>query len=290
MGNLINTRSIPMNERIANYIEKHGPALLSAIMILIAGFFVSRWIGKLAMRWLSKKELQLEPPVRMLIVRLIRLLIFVFALVIAGGTAGVDVTAMVASIGVAGVGIGLAMQGVLSNIVAGLTIIFTKPFRVGEYIELLEVHGQVATIEIFSTTLLHPDRSRVVIPNRKIVGEILHNYGTIRQLDLSADVSYDTDVNEAMTIVREILARNPRVLKDPIPAVGVAALADSSVHIAVKPWVQVVDYGAACGEINQAILEQFRTKGINMPFPQREIRLLNADAKGDGKDRKTAVA
>ena len=268
-----------MNERIANYIEKHGPALLSAIMILVAGFFVSRWVGKLMMRWLSRKELQLEPPVRMLIVRLIRLLIFVFALVIAGGTAGVDVTAMVASIGVAGVGIGLAMQGVLSNIVAGLTIIFTKPFLVGEYIELLEVHGQVATIEIFSTTLLHPDRSRVVIPNRKIVGEILHNYGTIRQLDLSADVSYDTDLNEAMTIVREILAKNPRVLKDPVPAVGVAELADSSVRIAVKPWVQVVDYGAACAEINQAILEQFRTKGINMPFPQREVRLLNADQK-----------
>ena len=279
-----------MNERIANYIEKHGPALLSAIMILIAGFFVSRWLGKLAMRWLSRKELQLEPPVRMLIVRLIRLLIFVFALVIAGGTAGVDVTAMVASIGVAGVGIGLAMQGVLSNIVAGLTIIFTKPFRVGEYIELLEVHGQVASIEIFSTTLHHPDRSRVVIPNRKIVGEILHNYGTIRQLDLSAGVSYETELNEAMTIVRDILAKNPRVLKDPVPAVGVAELADSSVNIAVKPWVQVMDYGAACAEINLAILEQFRTKGINMPFPQREVRLLNAEAKGDGKDRKTAAA
>jgi len=279
-----------MNERIANYIEKHGPALLSAIMILIAGFFLSRWIGKLAMRWLSRKELQLEPPVRMLTVRLIRLLIFVFALVIAGGTAGVDVTAMVASIGVAGVGIGLAMQGVLSNIVAGLTIIFTKPFRVGEYIELLEVHGQVASIEIFSTTLHHPDRSRVVIPNRKIVGEILHNYGTIRQLDLSAGVSYETELNEAMTIVRDILAKNPRVLKDPVPAVGVAELADSSVNIAVKPWVQVMDYGAACAEINLAILEQFRTKGINMPFPQREVRLLNAEAKGDGKDRKTAAA
>src|SRR5436189_1170140 len=179
-----------MNERIANYIEKHGPALLSAIMILVAGFFVSRWVGKLMMRWLSRKELQLEPPVRMLIVRLIRLLIFVFALVIAGGTAGVDVTAMVASIGVAGVGIGLAMQGVLGNLVAGLTIIFTKPFRVGEYIELIGHHGQVRNIELFTTTLLHPDMSRVVIPNRKIVGEVLHNYGVIRQLELSVGVAY----------------------------------------------------------------------------------------------------
>jgi small conductance mechanosensitive channel len=266
-------------DRVANYIEKHGPALVGAMMILVVGFFISRWVGKLAMRGLGKKELQLEPPVQMLIVRLIRLLIIIFALVIAGGTAGVDVTAMVASIGVAGLGIGLAMQGVLSNVVAGLTIIFTKPFRVGEYIELLEIHGQVAAIEIFSTTLLHPDRSRVVIPNRKIVGEILHNYGTIRQLDLSAGVSYETDLTRAMSVIREILAQNPRVLKDPVPVVGVSELADSSVEIAVKPWVQVNDYGAASAEINQAILEQFRAKRIEMPFPQREIRLLNPNGE-----------
>jgi len=270
--------NLELKDRIANYIEKHGPALVSAIFILVAGFFVARWVGRLAMRWLSRKELQLEPPVRMLIVRFLRLLIFGFALVIAGGTAGVDVTAMVASIGVAGVGIGLAMQGVLSNIAAGLTIIFTKPFRVGEYIELLGIHGQVATIEIFSTTLNHPDRSRVIIPNRKIVGEILHNYGTIRQLDLSVGVGYGTNVADAMATVREILSRNARVLKDPVPAVGVTGFGDSSVSIAVKPWVSVVDYGAASAEINQAILEQFRVKHIEIPFPQREIRLLHGDS------------
>src|SRR5262245_44590533 len=274
------------NDRIANYIEKHGPALVGAMMILVVGFFISRWIGKLAMRWLARKELQLEPPVQMLIVRLIRLLIFIFALIIAGGTAGVDVTAMVASIGVAGVGIGLAMQGVLSNIVAGLTIIFTKPFRVGEYIELLEVHGQVAAIEIFSTTLLHPDRSRVVIPNRKIVGEILHNYGTIRQLDLSAGVSYETDVTRAMSVIREILAQNPRVLKDPVPAVGISALADSSVEIAVKPWVQVIDYGAASAEINQEILGQLVSKQIDAPGPDREIRLCNTNGERLPQERR----
>src|SRR5689334_17770644 len=191
---------IEWKNRIANYVEKHGPALLGAILILTAGFFVARWVGKLVMHWLTRKELQLEPPVRMLIVRVLRLLVMVFALVIAAGTAGVDVTALVASIGVAGVGVGLAMQGVLSNAVAGLTIIFTKPFRVGEYIELINVHGQVISIELFSTTLLHPDRSRLVIPNRKIVGEILHNYGTIRQLDLSVGVAYGTNIQETLAL------------------------------------------------------------------------------------------
>src|SRR2546428_13087102 len=215
---------IEVKERLANYIEKHGPAVVGAILVLVAGFFVARSVGRLAMRWLGRKELQLEPPVQMLIVRVLRLLIMVFALVIAAGTAGVDVTALVASIGVAGVGVGLAMQGVLSNLVAGLTIIFTKPFRVGEYIEMLSIHGQVTSIELFSTTLLHADRSRVVIPNRKIVGEVLHNYGTVRQLDLSVGVGYGTNLSEALAAVREILSRNSRVLKEPAPAVGVTAL------------------------------------------------------------------
>jgi small conductance mechanosensitive channel len=267
-----------VRERVFNYIEKHGPALVGAILILVAGFFVARWLGRLVVRWLSRKELQLEPPVRMLIVRLLRLLIMVFALVIAAGTAGVDVTALVASIGVAGVGVGLAMQGVLGNLVAGLTIIFTKPFRVGEYIEILGVHGLVTNIELFSTCLLHADRSRVIIPNRKIVGEVLHNYGTIRQLDLSVGVGYSTDVKEALAVVREVLGQNVRVLKDPAPAIGVAALADSSVNLAIKPWVGVADFGPAAVEINQAILEQFRARQIEIPFPQREVRLLDSES------------
>jgi small conductance mechanosensitive channel len=271
--------AVDWKDRIANYVETHGPAILSAILILVVGVFVARWVGRLAMTWLTRKEMQLEPPVRMLIVRLLRLLVLVMALVIAAGTAGMDVTAMVASIGVAGVGVGLATQGVLSNVVAGLTIIFTKPFRVGEYIEMLGTHGQVTAIELFSTTLLHSDRSRVIIPNRKIVGEILHNYGTMRQLDVSVGVGYGTNIPEALATIREILTRNPRVLKDPAPALGVTALGDSAVNIAVKPWVSVNDFGAAGGEIIQAILEQFRTKSIEIPFPQREIRLLNGGAE-----------
>ena len=269
---------VDWKDRIANYVETHGPAILSAILILVIGVFVARWVGKLAMTWLTRKEVQLEPPVRMLIVRLLRLLVLVMALVIAAGTAGMDVTAMVASIGVAGVGVGLATQGVLSNVVAGLTIIFTKPFRVGEYIEMLGTHGQVTAIELFSTTLLHSDRSRVIIPNRKIVGEILHNYGTMRQLDLTVGVGYGTNLPGALATVREILSRNPRVLKDPAPAVAVTTLGDSSINIAIKPWVSVNDFGPAGAEINLAIIEEFRLKRIEIPFPQREIRLLNDSA------------
>jgi len=211
-------------------------------------------------------------------VRLVRLFLFAFALVIAAGTAGVDVTALVAGIGVAGLGVGLALQGVLGNVVAGLTIIFTKPFRVGEYVELVGVHGQVTAIELLSTTLLHADCSHVVIPNRKIIGEILHNYGTVRQLNLSVGVAYGTNIQQAVTVVRDILNHNPRVLKDPDPVVGVTLLGDSSVTIAIKPWVSLADYGLAVAEINCAILEQFHSNQISIPFPQREVRVINGSA------------
>lgn len=261
-----------LKDKLIDYSISHAGALVSAAAVVIIGFIAARWLGKLTDRWLTHKAM--EQPMRLLLVRIVRLVIFVLALVVALGTAGMDVTALIAGVGVAGVGVGLAMQGVLSNLVAGLTIIFTKPFRVGEYIALLNVQGQVKTVELFSTTLTHPDLSRVVIPNKKIVGEVLHNYGHIRQLDLSVGVAYGTDLNNALTIARAVLAQNPRVLKDPAPAVGVAMLADSSINLAIKPWTKVEDYSVAAAEINQSIVESFRASKIEIPFPQREVRLL----------------
>jgi small conductance mechanosensitive channel len=201
--------------------------------------------------------------------------VFAAALVVALGTAGMDVTALIAGLSVAGVGVGLAMQGVLGNLFAGLTIIFTKPFRVNEYIEILNVQGQVTQVELLSTTLIHADRSRVVIPNRKIVGEILHNYGTVRQLDLNVGVAYGTNLSDALLTISQILKANARVLKEIEPVVGIANLGSSSIDIAVKPWVSVNDFGPAGGEIYREIVSAFRERQIEIPFPQTEVRLLN---------------
>jgi len=123
----------------------------------------------------------------------------------------------------------------------------------------------VTSIEIFSTTLQHADRSRVVIPNRKIVGEILHNYGTMRQLSLAVGVAYSADLTQALGIVRDVVDQNPRVLKDPVAMIGVSVLADSAVTISILPWVKVDDYGPAPGEIYQALLERFRARRIEIP-------------------------
>ncbi|MFN0314482.1 MAG: mechanosensitive ion channel family protein [Burkholderiales bacterium] len=253
---------------------KFGPKLLVAILILVAGSMVSKWAAKGLLKAISKFDM--EPPVRDLIARIVRGIIIGLFAIMALQNLGVELLPLIAGLGVAGAGIALAMQGVLGNVVAGLTIIFTRPYRVGEYIGIAGEHGGVESISIFTTVLTHADRSRVVIPNRKIVGEILHNYGKIRQLDVVVGVAYDTDINHALATIRDILAANPLVLAEPSAELGVAVLADSSVNIAIKPWVKVPDYGAATAQINKSVLETFRTRNIAIPFPQREVRMLAA--------------
>ena len=264
--------ALAWKDKLIDYVINHSGALVAAVLVIVAGLLAARWLGGMVNRWMERKAM--EPPMRMLLVRVIRLLVFALALVVALETAGMDMTILIAGFSVAGVGVGLALQGVLGNIFAGLTIIFTKPFRVGEYVEIAGVQGQVQAVTLFSTTLLHLDRSRIVIPNRKIVGEILHNFGTVRQLNLSVGVAYGTDLNQAVGMVRGVLAQNPRVLKDPAPFVGVSMLADSSINIAIRPWTAVADFGIAQTEINQAVAEQLRAANISIPFPQCEVRLL----------------
>jgi small conductance mechanosensitive channel len=162
----------------------------------------------------------------------------------------------------------------LSNVAAGLTIIFTKPFRVGQYISIVGNEGRVESISLFNTTLSHTDHSVIVIPNRKVVGEILHNFGQIRQLDIVVGVAYNTDLNVALATINEIARNNARVLPEPAPVIQSILLGNSGVTIAAKPWVAVPDFIDAAGEINKAIVETFRGRGIIIPFPQHEVRLI----------------
>jgi small conductance mechanosensitive channel len=263
-----------IERKVVDFLTDYGFQIIGALIILTIGLVIAWWIGRALRQWLEKKHV--EPPIVMLAVRVVRLLIFLVALLQALEKLSVPIGPALAGIGVAGVGIGLAMQSVLGNLVAGLSIIFTKPFRVGEWIEIAGVSGQVKTIELFSTTLLHTDLSRIVVPNRKIIGEVLHNYGGIRQLDLSVGVAYGTNLNDATAIVRRVLSANPRVLKEPVPIVGVTLLADSSINLAIRPWTKVDDYIPAQVEINQAVAEQLRAANISIPFPQREVRMLSS--------------
>jgi small conductance mechanosensitive channel len=262
-----------IEETVVTFLVGKGFDILGAIIILIIGAFLAGGLGRWVARWLEGHNL--EPPIRLLLTRVVKLLVFASAAVLALGQIGVQITPLIAGLGVAGVGVGLAMQGVLGNFFAGLTIIFTKPFRVGEYIEVLGVAGQVTQIELLSTRLLHTDKSQISIPNHKILGEILHNYGLIRQLRLNVGVAYNSDLQLAVATAREVLARNPRVLKDHPAVVGITALGNSSITLCLEPWVGVADYAPAQLELYEAIVAEFRAKKIELPFPQHEVRLLN---------------
>src|SRR5688572_1880526 len=251
---------------------KYGPRVALAIAILVAGYIAGGWAGRSLDRALGR--FHLEVPVRLLLERATRLLVLGLFAIIALQNLGVELLPLIAGLGVVGAGIALAMQGVLSNMVAGLTIIFSRPFRVGDYISIVKEEGEVLDIQLSSTTLGHADLSRVVIPNRKIVGEILHNYGRIRQIALEVGLAYGSDPADAVRAAEDVLRANRRVLKDPAPIVRIVRLGESGVTLAVAPWVEVNDYGPAVGEINQAILEAFRVRHVRIAAPQREVRMM----------------
>ena len=271
-GNLIDL------EQATNTVVDLGisfaPKVLVALLILAVGYTIGRWIAGVLTRSLDK--LHLEPTVQLMLVRLVRLLIVAVFLIMALQNLGIDLLPLLAGLGLAGAGVALAMQGVLGNLVAGLTIIFTRPFRVGEYVAMVGIEGRVEAIDLFSTKLSHPDRSLVVVPNRKIVGEILHNYGEIRQLDLRVEIARAADLERALAAIHEAVEGNARVLQEPAAIIGVAALADKSIAIAVKPWVGVPDYVPAAAEINQSIVEKFGVAGVEYPRAAREIRVIGS--------------
>ena len=251
---------------------RFGPRLFTALLIVFAGVIISRWVGRLLARTLEK--LELEPPVRALLTRIGRGIVFALFVIMGLQNLGVELLPLIAGLGVIGAGMALAMQGLLSDLAAGLSIIFTKPFRVGEFISIAGEEGVVEDITLSSTTLSHVDESRVVIPNRKIVGEILHNFGKVKQLEIVVGVAYETNLDLAIATIDDVLRGNARVLREPAPIVQTVRLADSSVEIAIKPWVVVRDCATALGEINKAIVETFRDRKISIPFPQREVRVV----------------
>ena len=267
---------MPVTDLVVDLAVRYGFQALGAIVVLIVGALAARGTGRFLDQRLQRQGM--DPPLRLLIVRVAKITVLLFALVVALDKFGFQIAPLVAGIGVAGVGVGLALQGVLTNVMAGLTIIFTKPFRVGEYIEIQNVRGDVAAIDLSSTTLVHPDRSRVIIPNRKIVGEILHNFGHTRQLHLSVMVPHSADLGVTLGAAHDVLAANPRVLKDPAPLIGVSLVTESAIKIGIDPWVRVPDVSDAEAELYRALVERFRTKGVALTVAYHEVRLLNGGA------------
>ncbi|MEO7728015.1 MAG: mechanosensitive ion channel family protein [Burkholderiales bacterium] len=259
---------------IVDLAIKFGPKVVVAIIILVAGVYAGRSLGRMFDKSLAR--FHLDPPVRLLLVRLLRIVVFGLFLIMALQNLGVELLPLIAGLGVAGAGIALAMQGVLGNLVAGLTIIFTRPFRIGEYISIAGVEGLVEAIDIFNTQLSHADHSSIIVPNRKIVGEILHNYGQLRQLNVSVSIARSKDVASGLAAAKEVVSKNARALREPPPVIGVTKLDTGAINISVGPWVKAPEYAAASAEIYSAILEKFAATGIQYPMPPLDLRMANA--------------
>ena len=250
-----------------------GFKIIAALLI----FFVGRWIAKMVQNGLEKGMLKakVDSVLVTFTVNMAYAAVMVFVVLAALGQLGVQTTSFIAVLGAAGLAVGLALQGSLSNFAAGVMIIIFRPFKIDDYVDGGGVSGVVKAIHIFTTTLTTPDNKKVIVPNSKMMGDNITNYSAegTRRVDLTASISYGDSIDKAKSALMDLLVKDPRVLKDPAPFVGVSAMADSSVNFAVRPWVKVEDYWDVFFALNEAIKKRFDADGLTIPFPQRDVHL-----------------
>ncbi|MEI8657460.1 MULTISPECIES: small-conductance mechanosensitive channel MscS [Gammaproteobacteria] len=261
----------------SDLLIQYGVNIVSAILILIIGNIIVKAVAGSVAKVLHKKEM--DKAVVEFIHGLVRYVLFVIVLIAALGRVGVETASVVAVIGAAGLAIGLALQGSLSNFAAGVLIVGFRPFKSGDYVEVAGVAGSVEAIQIFQTILKTPDNKMVVVPNGAIIGGSITNYSrhATRRVDLVIGVSYKADLKLTKKVIRETLEKDSRILKDPDITIGVLALADSSVNFVVRPWCKTEDYWGVYFDSMQAIKEALDANGIEIPFPQMDVHLNKVD-------------
>jgi small conductance mechanosensitive channel len=207
-----------------------------------------------------------------------------FAVVAAMGQLGIQTTSFIAILGAAGLAIGLALQGSLSNFAAGFLMILFRPFKAGDWIEAAGVTGKVSKIEIFTTTLLTGDNKTIIVPNSSVTGGNIINYSaeSTRRVDMTIRVSYDDDLKKVRDTINRILDADNRVLKDPEPLVVVSELADSSVNFTVRVWVDAADYSGVLFDTTEAVKLRFDAEGISFPYPQQDVHIRKGSAQSLG--------
>ncbi|MEZ9437205.1 small-conductance mechanosensitive channel MscS [Vibrio atlanticus] len=252
--------------------------IISALIILFIGNLIVKAVANSVSKVLEKKKM--DRAVVEFIHGLVRYLLFVIVLIAALGRLGVQTASVVAVIGAAGLAVGLALQGSLSNFAAGVLIVAFRPFKSGDYVEIGGVAGSVDSIQIFQTVLTTPDNKMVVVPNGSVIGSPITNYSrhATRRIDLMIGVSYNADLQKTKALLTKICESDERVLKDPGVQVGVHTLADSSVNFVVRPWVSTADYWNVYFDLMQAIKEGLDNEGIEIPFPQMDVHMNKVEA------------
>ncbi|MDQ8182677.1 mechanosensitive ion channel domain-containing protein [Pelagicoccus sp. SDUM812005] len=263
-----------IGEKITETVSLYGLSILAAIVIFVVGRFIANLATK-GLRGVMERR-NIDPSLVGFATGLTHALLMTFVIIAALSRIGIQTTSLVAIIGAAGLAVGLALQGSLSNFAAGVLIIIFKPYRVGDYVVASGAEGVVEDIGIFTTTVVTLDHRTQIIPNSVATSGVIENYTTkgIRRLDIVPGVSYGDDIRKVKKVLEEIIAAEPRVLAEPKPFVGVAEMADSSVNFAFRPWVKVEDYWDLFFQFNEQIKIRFDEEDITIPFPQRDVHLF----------------
>lgn len=256
-----------------DFVMQYGPKLIGAIITLIIGLWVVKRISKFFDKSLEKKNV--DPSLRPFLSSMVGTLLKIFLFVSVLSMMGIEMTSFVAILGAAGLAVGLALSGTLQNFAGGVIILILKPFKVGDFIEAQGYSGSVSSIQIFNTILKTPDNKTIFIPNGGLSTGALTNYSTeaTRRVDWTVGIGYGDDIEKARKILLEILTADERIFKDPAPFVKVSALADSSVNLATRVWVNAADYWPVSMDTNEKIYNEFNNQGINIPFPQMDVHL-----------------
>ena len=257
---------------IVTYLVTYAFQILAALIILGVGVYLGRRVGNLVLALCLKRNWDIT--LSRFFASFARIAVVISALVIALPKLGIQVTPFIAAIGALGLGAGLAVQGLLSNYGAGLSIIITRPFVVGDTIKVQGVSGLVKEVHLSHTVLTNEDNERITIPNRHVIGEIIHNSQADSILELGVGIPYDSDPRQAIAAIQDSLAGIAGISAQRPPLVGIDGFGDNAIDLEIRVWARTDQLYEVRYRVNLAIFEALKARGINIPFPQREVRML----------------
>jgi small conductance mechanosensitive channel len=265
-------------DTLMGYVTTYGMRIVIAILVLVIG----KWIAGLIRRGLRKamERNKVDPVLVGFLSSIVYYLLMIAVLISAVSQLGVQTTSFIAVLGAAGLAVGLALQGSLSNFASGVLIILFRPFKIGDFVEVGGVMGVVDEIGILMTEMHSVDNKGITIPNSQIMNAHIVNFNArdTRRLDLTFGISYGDDIDKAKAILVDLVENDERCLKDPAPTIAVLELGDSSVNFAVRPWVKGSDYWAVLFDMQEQVKKRFDAEGITIPFPQRDVHLFQEKA------------
>lgn len=263
--------------QVVEFFVNYSFQIVGALIVLLLGLWVAGKVSKWSLALMQRHNLDIT--LSRFIASCVKILIVAMVAIVALGKLGISVTPLIAMIGAVGLGAGLAIQGLLSNYSAGLTIVLTRPYVVGDTIQVQGVSGQVKEVHLSHTLLTNEDGVDISIPNKHVVGEIIHNSHANTLAEIAIDISYSADPEQAAERLKSVLAEfGDDICQDPSPQVGIQAFGESGITLGVRVWLPTERYYDLLYRINLALFNALKEAGIEIPFPQREVRLLNRES------------